>query len=311
MSARPPPELEFRAGRAADLRATFELGEVTLAVPGVAPDAHEIECRWDRHRELLEFIVAQEGSGYWICEDGDEPVGYARVCRFGEMEELTELVVAPSRRGAGIGRALLELCWPGLPSPDLGRVVVAGGAPADLSLYVDFGVMPTTGHWHLRAGTGEFRERRSLEIDSTDRAVHVLKADRAVSEWNRLEPRAIGHRRPLLHDFFGRTRSCLATVDEQTGDALALCWVGTDADIGPAVALTPEDLVPVVLAAIDRVARSVEPETLEVFCATDCWWLLRRLRRLGFRVRRASWVLSSVPLPGLDRYLPTRPPRVL
>jgi hypothetical protein len=24
-----------------------------------------------------------------------------------------------------------------------------------------------------------------------------------------------------------------------------------------------------------------------------------------------AWIMSSVPLPGLDRYLPTRPPRIL
>ena len=45
-------------------------------------------------------MAAQEGC-YWICEEGDEPVGYARMCRFGEMEELTQLAVAPSHQGRG------------------------------------------------------------------------------------------------------------------------------------------------------------------------------------------------------------------
>ena len=55
-----------------------------------------------------------------------------------------------------------------------------------------------------------------------------------------------------------------------------------DGDIGPAVGETAEDLVPVVLAALDRVAKQQEPETFGVFCTTDSWWLLDRLRRLGF-----------------------------
>ena len=54
---------------------------------------------------------------------------------------------------------------------------------------------------------------------------------------------------------------------------------------------TPEDLVPVVLAALDRVAKVQEPERLGVYCTTDAWWLLRRLRRLGFRVYWPSWVM--------------------
>jgi hypothetical protein len=141
--------------------------------------------------------------------------------------------------------------------------------------------------------------------------VHALTPDRAVSEWKRLEPPAIGHKRPLLHEFFGRTRTCLATMDGEGGRATALCWVSGDGDIGPAVGEEAQDLVPVVLAALDRVAKAQEPESVGVFCTTDSWWLLDRLRRLGFRVHWPGWVMSSVPLPGLDRYLATRPARLL
>jgi hypothetical protein len=140
--------------------------------------------------------------------------------------------------------------------------------------------------------------------------VHALTPERAVAEWKRLEPSAIGHERPLLHEFFGRTRTCLATMDPDRG-ATALCWVSSDGDIGPAVGEAAQDLVPVVLAALDRVASQQEPESLGVFCTTDSWWLLDRLRRLGFRVHWPGWVMSSVPLPGLDRYLATRPARLL
>ena len=97
----------------------------------------------------------------------------------------------------------------------------------------------------------------------------VLEMDRAVTEWKRLEPPAIGHERPQLHEFFGRTRTCLAIMDQAGSQAAALCWVGPDGQIGPAVGRTPEELVPVVLQALDRVASSTDPESLGVFCATD------------------------------------------
>ena len=38
---------------------------------------------------------------------------------------------------------------------------------------------------------------------------------------------------------------------------------------------------------------------------------MRRLVALGFRVSWPSWVMCSEPLPGLDRYLPTRPALIL
>jgi GNAT superfamily N-acetyltransferase len=313
-------ELSFREGRASDLRPTFELGEeawdVSRKARGLLPPDHrrppdEINEQWRRERAFIEFVAAQLNGCFWICEDGDRLIGYARVARFGSMDELTELWVAPPYAGRGVGRALLKLCWPSSPSPKLGRVVLTFGRPVELSLFTEFGVMPVGGHWHMRHRVDEYLERRSQELDSAEPGVHVLTPQRAVEEWKRLEPRAVGHERPLLHDFFGRTRTCLAVVDPGRGRATGLCWVTSEGDIGPAVGEGPEDLVPVVLAALDRVAKAQEPESFGVFCTTHAWWLLDRLRRLGFKVYWPAWVMSSVPLPGLDRYLATRPARLL
>jgi GNAT superfamily N-acetyltransferase len=314
-------ELLFREGRSGDLRPTFALAgrsSIETAHSGGSPPAgsegeeSSLEEEWRRQRPLLEFIAAQPDGSFWVCESGEEIVGYARVSRFGEMDELGELAVSPEHAGRGVGRGLLERCWPKSPTRELGRVVITPGTPADLSLYTGFGVMPVAGHWQLRHRPDEYLERRSLElVDASEPSVHALTGDRAVTEWKRLEPSAIGHERPRLHDFFGRTRNCLASMDGEGGQALALCWVSPDAEIGPAVGATPEHLVPVVLAALDRVAKAQEPATLGIHCTTDSWWLLDHLRRLDFRVSRASWVMSSVPLPGLDRYLPTRPALLL
>jgi hypothetical protein len=126
----------------------------------------------------------------------------------------------------------------------------------------------------------------------------------------RLEREALAHERPALHEFFGRDRSCLATVNPQ-GTAKALCWVSSDGDIGPAVGTTQGEVIAVVLAALDNVSKVQEPTALSIYATTPSWHLLHRLRLLGFRVYWPSWIMCSVPLPGLDRYVPTRPPFVL
>jgi GNAT superfamily N-acetyltransferase len=278
---------------------------------GREPSAHQTRASWRRHRGLIDFLSGQPDTRYWICERGGEPVGYARAVRFGAMDELTELMVEPRHQGQGIGRALLELCWHGDPTPELGRVVVATGEPADLGLYMDFGVMPVAGHWHLRQRTDRYLERRSHEIERVETAVHVLTPERAVAEWQRLEPPVVMHERPALHEFFCRDRTCLATLDADMQAATSLCWVSGAGEIGPAVAREPADIVPVVLAALDRVAATIEPEYLSIFTTTIAWWLLRRLRGLGFEIWWPSWIMCSVPLPGLDRYVPTRPPQLV
>jgi hypothetical protein len=170
--------------------------------------------------------------------------------------------------------------------------------------------MPVGGHWHMRQRSEVYLAKRSQELDRPEPPAHVLKADRAVAEWKRLEPPALAHERPSLHEFFGRDRNCLCIFDA-SGATSALCWVSNDGEIGPAVARTPGELVPVVVAALDRVAKTQEPEHIAVFTTTLSWWLLRRLRGLGFGVYWPSWILCSVPLPGLDRYVPTRPPHLL
>jgi N-acetylglutamate synthase-like GNAT family acetyltransferase len=266
--------------------------------------------RWVHERPMLELMTALEGSCFLVCEDVDGVVGYVVVTRFPGMDEMAELWVAPSHAGRGVSRGLLERCWPNSPSPELGRLVVAVGRPADLTLFTEFGVMPVSGHWHMRHRVDRYLENRAQEVDSIEPGVHVLTPDRAVEEWSRLEPAAIAHDRTPLHEFFGRTRNCLATVDD-AGHATGLCWVSGQGEIGPGVGQNPEDLIPVVLAALDRVAKMQEPESFGVHCTTAAWWLMDRLRRLGFRVHWPAWVMSSVPLPGLDRYLATRPVRLL
>jgi len=313
-------EITIRDGAHTDLRETFVLSDRTmhrLAVDQgfLREDSERGEAdeqvSWERYRGLVEFLDAQPERRYVVAEEGGATIAYARVVRFGAMEQLTDLMVAPDYQGQGVGRALLERTWAGDPSPSLGRIVLATGAPRDLSLYTDFGVMPVAGHWHLRQDTAAYLATRSQETDATEAgSVVALTPDRAVAEWKRLEPEALGHERAPLHEFFGRDRTCLATVGAD-GRAQALCWVSSDADIGPAVGVAPAEVIPVMLAALDRVAKTQEPAELGVYASTTSWHLLHRLRMLGFRVYWPSWVMCSVPLPGLDRYVPTRPPLVL
>jgi hypothetical protein len=312
-------EITYREGRSADLRPAFGLYESTIELAarrmgtrrGIELDDAKIEANWKLERPLVEFIAAQEGGCFWLAENDGDLAGFARVVQFGRLEQLTEVCVAPEHQRTGIANELLERCWPGPPTKEVGRLVVAAGAGIDLGLVLNFGVMPATGHWRLAQSAERYLETRSQEsLDTAEADVHVLSPDRAVAEWKRLEPLAIAHERPLLHEFFGRERICLASL-EPDGHANALCWVGSSGYIGPGVAAEPGGLMPVVLAALDRVAKAEEPDELHVFCTTDSWWLLRRLRSLGFRVDWPGWILCSEPLPGLDRYLPTRPAYVL
>jgi GNAT superfamily N-acetyltransferase len=309
----PSEELLFREGGPKDLRAAFDLSQLALRevhgrlgrAPDEEPPSGDLDELWARRRPLAEFMAAQDGS-FFVCEGRQGLLGFARTVRFDGLEQLAELFVHPDHQGHGIGRGLLERCWPEPPTPDLTRVVVAMGAPADLTLYTGFGMMPADGRLRMVERTERYVERRLREGDATAPGVHALERGRALAEWGRMEPEVVGHRRRPLQEFFARDRTCLASVNPD-GSSRALCWVSPEGVVGPGVAEKPEDLVPVVLAALDRVAKTHEPKELRLPLIATSWWLLQRLRTLGFRISRPGWVLCSVPLPELARYLPCDP----
>lgn len=307
--------IAYREGGVDDLRATFAISAHAVhdtatrlgVLRGPPPSEAQIEAEWQGQRDVLEFLAQDVPGSYWICDDGRRPVGYARVARVGGVEQLTELMVLPSHHRRGIGRALLERCWERTPRPGELRLVLAAGAPADLTLYSRFGVMPASGHWHLRGPASAFRDRRRF---SPPARVTVLAPERAVESWDSLEPAVVGHGRRALHDFLARTRECVALASAD-GEARALCWVGPGGDVGPAIAATPAELTSTVLGALDRVASAAPGRELALYCTTANRDLLGELRRGGLAVHWPGWVMSSAPLPQLDRYLPMRPPHLL
>ena len=142
-------------------------------------------------------MTVLEGSCFLVCEDVDGIVGYVVTTRFPGMDEMAELWVAPSHAGRGVSRGLLERCWPTSPTPDLGRLVVAVGRPADLTLFTEFGVMPVSGHWHMRHRVDRYLENRAQEVDSTEPGVHVLRPtarSRSGAGWSRPPSRTTARR---------------------------------------------------------------------------------------------------------------------
>ena len=263
-----------------------------------------------RQQPLLEFIAAQPEGQFFVCESGNEIVGYARVARFGQMDELSELAVRPSTPGEALGAPFSSAAGPSRRAPGwAGRP--DAGMPVDLSLYTGFGVMPVTGHWHLRHRSEGYLERRSQElVDSGEPRVHAL---------------TVGARWPSGSGSSRRRSGTSARSSTSSSAALAAAsrtWTRRAArrwrSAGSVPALRsarpwepPRKPRAGGAGGARPGGKAQEPETLGVFCTTDSWWLLDRLRRLGFHVYWPSWVMCSVPLPGLDRYLRDQPARVL
>ena len=113
------------------------------------------------------------------------------------------------------------------------------GRPADLTLYTDFGVMPVSGHWHMRHRTrGVHRAPLPGDRRAAEPTVHALTPDargRGVEAAGaaRHRPRAPAAARVL------RPHAHLPGHRRRTGAATGLCWVSSEGEIGPAVGEEP------------------------------------------------------------------------
>jgi GNAT superfamily N-acetyltransferase len=97
-------EIRIRRGRRTDYDVLHELG----GWPGVESSAA-------RSMRLFRRVVSDLAYDLYVAEDDERPIGvvavsYVRTLRLGgQRATLEELHVAPERRGAGVGRRLLEL----------------------------------------------------------------------------------------------------------------------------------------------------------------------------------------------------------
>jgi ribosomal protein S18 acetylase RimI-like enzyme len=119
----------------------------TAAVPFVAADE-----RWPARLDEFEQSVADDAAVFLIAESESEPLGFAfstlrgpsPIFAGGDIAELEVLVVAPERRGEGIGEELVRRSLAAIRERGVTRlkVVVLAGNDAALRFYRRLGVEP-------------------------------------------------------------------------------------------------------------------------------------------------------------------------
>ena len=226
------------------------------------------------------------------------------------MDELTELWVGARRTPAGASAAaLLERCWPESPTPELGRRGRGRRAPrgpdALHRVRRDAGQRPLA---HAPPARTQYLERRAQEIDATEprRArAHPgprrggVEAARAGRDRARA-PAAARVLRPHAH----LPRHASTTTRQRHRALLGQRRRrhrpgGGEEARGPRAGGAGRARPRGEDAGARELRRLLHHRRPGGCCD--------RLRRLGFRVHWPGWVMCSVPLPGLDRYLADAP----
>src|SRR5438105_3923562 len=72
---------------------------------GTGPIPGDVETSYARGEQLFRYL-ADTAAEFWVAENADGIVGYARCIEHGGFFELTEFFVLPEHQSAGIGRRL-------------------------------------------------------------------------------------------------------------------------------------------------------------------------------------------------------------
>jgi len=158
--------ITYRQGTVEDTFAVYQvftqtlidLGERTnvMAITG-GNDPVVMQSLWERRKPLFDFL-AQDFAHFWVAEQDQEIVAYARSIEHGDLLELTEFFALPGQQSAGVGRELLGRAFP--KSEARYRTIIATLDERALYRYLSAGVY---GRFPIKYF---YRQAEKVEVES-------------------------------------------------------------------------------------------------------------------------------------------------
>ena len=209
MLLRPATEADF-AGQLAVLDAAEGRLRARHAFAWKAPSLDAFAAT---HRHLL----ATDPERSWVALDGSRIVAYTAAFTRGERWFLSDLFVAPTHQGAGVGSRLLERAWGDGPAQRM--TLTDAIQPVSNALYARRGLVPAT---------------PVLELGGVPRGVaggRLEPAETDAASLAALDVAAYGFDRAVDHAFWaeGATR----TLWSRGGEPVAYSYVSPRGRIGP------------------------------------------------------------------------------
>ena len=188
----------FRPGTTADAYTAFCLFEETFAdlsrrmgnpEPTSWSDPAQLAAMWEKRRGLYEHLAAT-AEQYWIAEQGNKPVGFARSIRRGSVRQLTEFFVLPDVQSSHIGRELLARAFPVEGATH--RLIIATTDLRAQVRYLKAGVFPRFPIYYFG------RPPEAVTVD-TDLTFVVVKTEDDVALLGNIDEVVLGFRRQSDH----------------------------------------------------------------------------------------------------------------
>jgi len=261
------------------------------------PDPAERASRWTRLYEPIFRHLTDTAEAFWLAEDGDGIVGYARTTYRDGLRELTELFVAPRAQAAGVGKALLGEAFPAAGAEHL--LIMATLDNRAQARYLRSGCYP---RFPL---LGLYRQPTS----TSDAAVGMTLAARALGSapdvdlLARIDREVLGHRRDVDHGYLAPHRAGFAY--EHDGRLVGYGYIA--AVPGPVAAVDPA-FVPAMLTHLELAAAESGIDELNWEVPGINRAAIDHLLARGYKVGEwYNFVMMNEPFGRFDRYVVSAP----
>jgi ribosomal protein S18 acetylase RimI-like enzyme len=265
---------------------------------GADPIPGEMETSYARGEQLFRHL-ADTAAEFWVAENAEGVVGYARSIEHAGFFELTEFFVLPEHQSAGIGRRLLERAFP----EDRGeiRVIVATTDVRALGSYAKAGMTART----VIASLIGQPPSPNASIAASLAVERVAPGDGALAELTTLDRRIAGFDHGSTIAWLAETREAL--LFRRDGRAMGYAFVAKGG-VGPIGAQEP-DALPAILDEVLRRTAALGAETVSFEVPMSNGVALRHLLVRGLTIDPFfTLLLSNREFGQMDRYLAFSPP---
>jgi GNAT superfamily N-acetyltransferase len=295
--------LTYRAGTVEDSYAVFELFEETVAdlvrrfgSKGMTSwhDSDALARMWFERRPLYEHL-ARTADQFWVAEQHERIVGFARSIVSDGLRQLTELFVRPGVQAGGVGRELITRAFPVDESRH--RSIIATTDFRAQGLYLKVGVYPRFPIYYFS------REPEPVSVTTNLVFEPVVADDDTLDTMARIDKKVLGHRRDGTHRWLlGDRQGYLYLRDDQP-----VGYGYTGLRNGPFALQDNSDFPAVLAHAESTAARQGHPFGLEVptinRSAVD--YLIKR----GFNLDTfVAIMMSNEPYGKFEHYILSSPP---
>ena len=241
--------ITYRKGTGDDSRAVFQVFNQsimdlgtrmnTMAITG-GNNPEVLESLWQRRQSMFDFL-ARTAAQFWVAEDAEKIVGYARSMEHDGVMDLTEFFVLPNQQSTGVGRELLSRAF--AKSAARYRVIIATLDERALYRYLNAGVY---GRFPIK-----YFYRKAEKVDvKTDLRMEPMRLDVHLQDINRIDQQVIGHVRGTIHRWVATTRE--GYVFKRGGQIVGYGYLGESS--GPFAVLDENDLSAVLAQAESHMA---------------------------------------------------------